>query len=210
MLRSIRRPSPALVVACLALLIALSGTSIAAISQVARNSVGTAQLKDNAVTSAKLKNNAVNSEKVRNRSLLAIDFARGQIPQGPAGPTGPAGPAGPTGAAGPAGPAGPQGRWAYVSSTGSVLAQSGGITVNRSATGVFFVTFPGATVNDKPVLATGSRVGSSTDYVTASACGGAPLGLTCALSNNTNTVLVNGYDATGTADDTAFYVMVVA
>ena len=209
MLRSIRRPSPALVVACLALLVALGGTGVAAVSQVARNSVGTPQLKDNAVTTAKLRNNAVNSEKVRNRSLLAIDFARGQIPQGPAGPAGPTGPAGPAGGAGPAGPAGPQGRWAYVSSTGSVLAQSGGITVNRSAAGVYFVTFTGATVNDKPVLATGSRVGSSTDYVTASACGGAPLGLTCALSNNANTVLVNGLDAAGAFDDTAFYVMVV-
>jgi len=96
-----------------------------------------------------------------------------------------------------------------VSSAGSVLAQSGGITVNRSAAGVYFVTFTGATVNDKPVLATGSRISSTTDYVTATACGGAPLGVTCGLSNNTNTVLVNGYDAAGTADDTGFYVMVV-
>ena len=98
-----RRPSPAMVVACLALLVALGGTSVAAVEQVRRNSVGTAQLQFGAVTGPKIRNNAVTSAKVRNRSLLRADFAPGQLP---AGPTGPQGPAGPTGAAGPAGPAG--------------------------------------------------------------------------------------------------------
>jgi hypothetical protein len=98
-----RRPSPALVVASFALLVALTGTSFAAVSALPRNSVGTRQLRSNAVTNAKIKNGAVNSAKVANRSLLRSDFAPGQLP---AGPTGPQGPAGPTGPAGPAGPAG--------------------------------------------------------------------------------------------------------
>ena len=98
-----RRPSPAMVVACLALLVALSGTGIAAATQVARNSVGTPQLKDSAVTNAKIRNNAVNSSKVAARSLLRSDFAPGQLPAGPIGPQGPAGPQGATGPAGPAG-----------------------------------------------------------------------------------------------------------
>ena len=112
----LRRPSPAMVVACIALLVSLGGTSFAAATQLARNSVGTPQLKNgavtapkiknNAVTSPKIKNNAITSTKVRNRSLLRVDFAPGQLP---AGPTGPQGPAGPAGAAGPAGPAGPAG-----------------------------------------------------------------------------------------------------
>jgi len=101
-----RRPSPAMVVACLALLVALSGTGIAAATQVARNSIGTPQLKDSAVTNAKIRNNAVNSSKVAARSLLRSDFAPGQLPAGPVGPQGPAGPTGPTGPAGAAGPAG--------------------------------------------------------------------------------------------------------
>ncbi|MBA3382144.1 MAG: hypothetical protein H0T97_09840 [Actinobacteria bacterium] len=100
---SIRRPSPAMVVACLALLIALGGTSVAAVSQLARNSVGPAQLQFGAVTNPKIRSNAVTSAKVRNRSLLRTDFAPGQLP---AGPTGPQGPAGPNGPAGPAGAAG--------------------------------------------------------------------------------------------------------
>ena len=101
-----RRPSPAMIVACLALLVSLGGTSIAAVSQLAPNSVGTAQLKNGAVTNAKVKNNAIDSAKVRNRSLLRSDFALGQLPAGPPGPPGPPGSPGATGSAGPAGPSG--------------------------------------------------------------------------------------------------------
>jgi hypothetical protein len=92
-----------MVVACLALLVALSGTGIAAVAALPFNSVGTAQLKGNAVTNGKIAANAVTGAKVRNGSLQRADFAAGQLP---AGKTGPAGPAGPAGAAGPAGPAG--------------------------------------------------------------------------------------------------------
>lgn len=106
MRKLVRRPSPAMVVACIALLVALGGTSFAAATQLARNSVGTPQLRNNAVTTPKIRNNAVNSSKVANRSLLRVDFAPGQLPAGPVGPQGPAGPAGAQGPAGPAGPAG--------------------------------------------------------------------------------------------------------
>jgi len=98
-----RHPSPAMVVACIALLVALGGTSVAAVSQLARNSVGPRQLQFGAVTNPKIRNNAVTSAKVANRSLLRADFAAGQLPAGPTGPQGPAGPAGAAGAAGPAG-----------------------------------------------------------------------------------------------------------
>jgi hypothetical protein len=86
----VRRPSPALVISCVALALALGGTGIAAVSALPKNSVGTAQLKPSAVTSAK----------VKNRTLLRADFAPGQLLAGPAGPAGPIGPAGPTGPAG--------------------------------------------------------------------------------------------------------------
>jgi len=75
------RPSPALVVASIALLVALGGTGIAAVSATApANSVNTAALQNNAVTAAKihgsavtnpkLASNAVTSNKVKNGSLL--------------------------------------------------------------------------------------------------------------------------------------------
>ncbi|MGH3083461.1 MAG: hypothetical protein ACRDNP_05265, partial [Gaiellaceae bacterium] len=69
------RPSPAMVVASIALLVALGGTGIAAVANVPLFSVGTPQLKSNAVI----------SNKVKNRSLLAVDFKQGQLPRGPRG-----------------------------------------------------------------------------------------------------------------------------
>lgn len=87
-------PSPSMVVAVIALIVALGGTSYAAIS-LPKNSVGSKQLKKNAVTAKKLKKNSVNSAKVKDRSLLAKDFKNGQLPRGATGPAGATGPSGP-------------------------------------------------------------------------------------------------------------------
>lgn len=194
------RPSPAMAVACVALFVALAGTSYATVVNVPRASVGTKELKRNAVTAAKINPNAVRTGHVLNGSLLSEDFRAGQIPAGPQGPQG---------QAGPAGPAGPQGRWAHVTTTGAILAQSGGITVTRSGAGTYFVSFTGATIIDKPVLATASRTGALTyHYATATPCGGPPQGVVCGANNNTNTVLVNTLTTAG-LDDSSFYVMVV-
>lgn len=86
--RLLKPPSPATVIASLALLVALGGTSIAAVSALPRSSVGTAQLKTGAVTTATLRNKAVTSTKIRNGSLQRVDFAAGQLPAGPTGPQG--------------------------------------------------------------------------------------------------------------------------
>lgn len=80
----LRRPSPALVVSCLALGLALGGTGYATVLNVPKNSVGTAQLKTGAVT----------TKKVKDRTLLRTDFKPGQLPAGPVGPQGPVGPPG--------------------------------------------------------------------------------------------------------------------
>ena len=64
-------PSPAMVVACVALLVGFAGTGYA-VTRLPRNSVTTVQVKD--------------------FSLLARDFKKGQLPAGPQGPAGPAGP----------------------------------------------------------------------------------------------------------------------
>ena len=97
---SVRRPSPALVISCIALSVALGGTGYATVLQVPRNRVGPAQLKTAAVTNPKLARNAVTSIKVANGSLVRADFRPGSIPTGPAGPAGPAGPSGPPGVSG--------------------------------------------------------------------------------------------------------------
>jgi hypothetical protein len=74
-----RRPSPALVVACIALLVALGGTSVAAVGQLANNSVGTAQLKNNAVTTPKIKNNAVTAPKIASNAVAAAKIASNAV-----------------------------------------------------------------------------------------------------------------------------------
>ena len=110
---SVRPPSVALVVACLALGIALGGTGSAAVLNVPDGSVTTAKIKNGAVTTAKLKNdavtvdklaaNAVTSGQVKNGTLLKDDFKSGQLPAGPPGPAGPRGVPGPKGAPGVSG-----------------------------------------------------------------------------------------------------------
>jgi len=76
----IGRPSPALVVAVIALVAALSGTAFAALG---KNSVGSRQLKAKSVTGGKIANNAVTGAKVANGSLSGSDIniaALGTVP----------------------------------------------------------------------------------------------------------------------------------
>jgi hypothetical protein len=77
---AVSRPSPAMVVAVMALIAALSGTAYAALG---KNSVGSRQLKAKAVTSGKIANNAVTSAKVAQNSLTGADInltALGTVP----------------------------------------------------------------------------------------------------------------------------------
>jgi len=74
------------VTATLALIVALGGTSYAAITLPAK-SVGSKQLKNRAVTNSKLRASSVTSAKVKNGSLLSKDFKTGQLPAGPPGAT---------------------------------------------------------------------------------------------------------------------------
>jgi len=96
------RPSPSMIVSVVALIVALGGTSYAALS-LPKNSVGTKQLKKNAVTGAKVKNSSLTGSDIKNHSLTGSDLAKGAIPAGPQGPAGPAGPKGDTGAKGDTG-----------------------------------------------------------------------------------------------------------
>jgi len=82
-----------MVVACTALLFAMTGAGYAA-GKLGPNTVGTKQLKKNAVISSK----------VKNRSLLAVDFKAGQVPKGAKGDPGAPGAPGAPGQQGPPGP----------------------------------------------------------------------------------------------------------
>ena len=67
-------PSPAMVIACIALTVALAGTSYAAI-RLPANSVGTAQLKKGAVTGAKVKKNSITGTQIRETTLERVPKA---------------------------------------------------------------------------------------------------------------------------------------
>ena len=83
MSRHIRhRPSPAMVIALLALFIAMAGTGYAA-TQLPANSVGPKQLKKNAVERVKIKNNAVNAAKVLDNSLRGADIKESSLAKVP-------------------------------------------------------------------------------------------------------------------------------
>lgn len=78
---AVSRPSPAMVVAVIALIAALSGSAYAALG---KNSVGSRQLKAKSVTSGKIANNAVTSAKVAKNSLTGADInvnALGVVPE---------------------------------------------------------------------------------------------------------------------------------
>ena len=137
-----------MVVASIALLVALAGTSVAAITALPLNSVGTAQLKCNAVVSSK----------VRNRSLLAADFAFGQLPRGPQGPQGFQGPSGPSGPAGVASPG-------YVAQVVSQASNSSSSTTSTS-----FVDLPNST--QSVTVPTGQTARLYVFFTAESACYG--------------------------------------
>ena len=147
------RPSPALIVASLALAIALGGTGYAAVVLPA-NSVGTKQLK----------NKAVNAAKVKPGSLRASSFASGQLPKGAKGDRGADGL---PGAAGPSGPQGAKGDpatklFAVVDgATGKPTVKSAGVDSNKTGSGsnTYAVTFP-QSVSDCAALVTVGFTGS--------------------------------------------------
>ena len=96
--RILGRLTYANVMATAAVFIAIGGGAYAA--GLAKNSVKSKQIKNGAVKTVDLGRNAVTSKKVGAGTLLASDFAAGQLPRGPRGPAGAPGADGEDGADG--------------------------------------------------------------------------------------------------------------
>lgn len=123
------------VASTLALVVALGGTSYAAMA-----------IPKNSISSPQIVNGSVRSTDIKNGSLKSADFKAGELSGG--GAQGPAGPAGPAGAQGPAGPTGAAGTArAYGLVTGGttpVLARQKGFTgVISTGTGAYCLALPG-------------------------------------------------------------------
>jgi hypothetical protein len=189
------RPSPAMVVASIALLVALGGTSIAAVSQLGANTIGKVQIK----------NNAVGSNEVINRALLAVDFKKGQLPRGPRGLRGPQGPQGQPGSAGPPGPPGAAGVAApgYVA---QVTSQTSGTAASTTSTS--YVNLAGA--SETVTVPAGETARIYAVFSAESACSGAGASEFCGVrilvdGNELNPAVGNdfAFDSTDNGDDTA-------
>ncbi len=132
-------------IAYVALFVALSGTSYAAIKLPA-NSVGNRQLKANAVTTGKVKNG----------TLRRTDFKAGQLtgargPRGATGPSGATGPAGPVGSLGGNLPSGITLRGRFEVGDGSPGANAVGDTASDAISfGARLATAPARTIIPAP------------------------------------------------------------
>src|SRR5262245_59458920 len=81
-IRRIPRISPSMVVACLALTVALAGTSVAATQLLPANSVGAKQLRTGAVTNAKIRNQAVTNAKILRDTITSSRIQHGTLIRG--------------------------------------------------------------------------------------------------------------------------------
>jgi len=207
MRRILRRPSPALVVATIALFLAAGGTTYAL--TLPANSVGSAQIQAgrvlnsklapgsvsnskmgrNAVTFSKLASNQMTSAKIKNASLLGEDLAAetvtgAQINEATLAIT----------------------KFALVDPTGTLGAGSTGVTVASTA-GNSVVVNMGSSVASRPILATIS--GETAGEIVAAPCGGAstsnPNGVTCAAAfTSPQYVQVNTCNSAGNPAPRAF------
>jgi hypothetical protein len=88
----LRTPSPAMVVACLALMLALTGTAVASSlitgASIKDNTVSSLDVTNGSLKGVDVKDNSLGSVDIQNGSLRTVDFAPGQLSSGPPGPPG--------------------------------------------------------------------------------------------------------------------------
>lgn len=120
------------------------------------------------------------------------------------GAAGAQGAEGSPGSEGPQGPAGPGARWALVSGSGAILAQSGGITVVTSTNGAHVLDF-GASLAGKVLQATTAYLDSESagdGRVNVGLCGGGAAGITCdPPANDDHHVFAYTVNAAGTLNE---------
>jgi hypothetical protein len=195
----VRRPSPGLVIAVIALVLALGGGAYAAATitggDIKNGSITGKDIKNGSVPGAKkLKANSVTGKQVKESSL-------GQVPS-----------AADADQLGGQPPSSFESDWILVQGTAggaTILTQSGGFAVARLGTGVYSVDVGESAVR-RPLAAT-INVGGAAGFVSAAPCGGNannPGGVNCGGVNDNNHVLVVTQATNATAADRTFYLQV--
>ncbi len=100
-------------------------------------------------------------------------------------------------------------RWALVDADGTIIAQSGGVSVSTPGGGDYYVNM-GTNLTGRGIVAT--KAWTASDFTTSGTpmtalCGGAPpQGVSCSQSNNNQTVYVGMSNVAGTGENNPFYV----
>jgi hypothetical protein len=175
-------PSPALVIALVALFVSLGGVAYGVAT------IGTSDIKNQAVTSKKIRNGTIRSRDVRRNSLGPRAIAEGKLRVGFAAN------------AGSAGTANGLSHFAVVGANG-VLARGRGLASNpvRTGEGRYQLIF-NRDVRSCAYIATVGVIGATTP--------GAGEATTAALASNANGVLVRTFGSGGSPGDHSFHLIV--
>jgi hypothetical protein len=193
---SIRKPSPAMVVGCIALMLSTTSTATAA-----KKLLTGKEILDRTITRLDVAKNTLTGENLKPGTLQAKHF-KGGLPQGPQGPQGVQGPQGPQGEQGPQGPAGTANVFARINANGTIdTDRSKGITsLVRPSDGVYCLDLAGPAVS---VIATVDLVSGGSDAIVHASIRG-----DASVCPGTEEAAVRIVDAsTGLPVDRAFYVM---
>jgi hypothetical protein len=176
-----RLPSPATVIALVALFVSLGGVSYAV------TQIGTNQIKNGAVTSQKIRNGTIRSRDVRKNSLGPHAILESKLHVASAG------------SALSAGTADGFSHFAVVAANG-VLARGRGVTsAVRTGAGRYQVIF-NRDVRSCAVIATAGVIGATTP--------GAAEATTALLATNVDGVVVRTFGGDGAAGDHSFHLLV--
>lgn len=194
----VRRPSPGLIVAIVALVLALGGGAYAAATITGKD------IKNGSITGKDIKKGSLTGKLVKNDSLTGKQIKESSLGQVPSA----------TNATQLGGqpPGSFQVDWVLVQGTATgatVLAQSGGFSVARLGTGVYSVDLGSSAVR-RPLSAT-INVGGGAGFVSAAPCGGNannPGGVNCGGVNDNNHILVLTLATNAAAADRTFYLEV--
>ena len=207
-----RRPSPAMVVAVVAVVLSLTGGAVAATliksDDIARNAVKSKHIANGKVKNKDLKNNTIKTTKVRNGTLLAEDFAEGQLAGGEQGPQGLQGPPGEDGEDGTDGADG---------ADGQDLTHTSTLPSGETLTGIYSINnggdYDGAAIEFRPQLASGTVI--TPHYIGGANAncpgpGQAEPGHLCVYEDDASSVTLNGFAdprGSGSVDEwgTIFY-----